>query len=226
MAFAFALVETYFCYQFRGIPTTTKKKENKLNLLRIVLKDIPNQKRYLMFVFAASIFYIGWIGAQPLFSIYTIKILGATEGWLSLIAITNATASILAYTKWAKLADKIGNPLTLTLAIIGMGITPLLYAIASEVWMLVVFSVIIGVSVSGTTLCMFNILLEITPSENRTVYLAIYNTIIAVIAGVSPLLFAKLMTVSGMTFALILTAIIRLIATIFFYQIKNEKASS
>lgn len=223
MAFVFALVETYFCYQFKGIPTVNEVKKNKPALLRSVLKDIPSQKRYLMFILAAGIFYIGWIGAQPLFSIYTIKILGATEGWLSLIAITNATASILAYTKWAKLADKIGNPMALTLSIIGMGITPLLYAIASEIWMLVIFNILIGISVSGTTLCMFNILLEITPSTNRTVYLAIYNTIIAVIAGVSPLLFAKLMTVSGMTFALILAAFMRLFATVFFYRIKNTE---
>lgn len=221
MAFVFALIETYFCYQFRGVPAPKDKKINKMELLKSVLHDIPHQKRYMMFVLAASIFYIGWIGAQPLFSIYTIKILGATEGWLSLIAITNATASILAYTKWAKLADKIGNPMALTLAIVGMGITPLLYALASKIWMLVFFNIIIGISVSGTTLCMFNILLEITPSENRTVYLAVYNTIIAVIAGISPLFFAQLMNISGMTFALILAAIMRLSATFFFYNIKK-----
>lgn len=223
MSFTFALIETYLCYQFQGVPTPKKKKENTVELLRSVLRDIPRQKRYVMFVLAAGIFYIGWIGAQPLFSIYTIKILKATEGWLSLIAMTNALASILSYPKWAKLADKIGNPMTLTLAIIGMGITPLLYVMASRIWMLVFFNILIGISVAGTTLCMFNILLEITPSENRTVYLAVYNTIIAVIAGISPLLFVRWMNLAGMTLALILAAIMRLSATFFFYKIKNCK---
>lgn len=223
MSFAFALIETYLCYQFQGVPMPKKKKENTIELLRSVLRDIPRQKRYVMFVLAAGIFYIGWIGAQPLFSIYTIKILKATEGWLSLIAMTNALASILSYPKWAKLADKIGNPMALTLAIVGMGITPLLYVMASRIWMLVFFNILIGTSVAGTTLCMFNILLEITPSENRTVYLAVYNTIIAVIAGISPLLFVRWMNLEGMTLALILAAVLRLSATFFFYKIKNCK---
>jgi MFS family permease len=178
-----------------------------------------------MFTFASLFFHIGWIGAQPLFNIYTIKVLGADETWLSAISIASAVSSIWAYTKWPKLADKKGNNVALAIAIIGMGITPLLYAICNHIFMLVIFNVLIGVSVAGTVLLLFNILLEIIPNENRTIYIAIYNTLIAIISGVSPLLAVKLMDMTNIYIALIAVAVVRLISSIFFYGMSGKRTA-
>ena len=101
-------------------------------------------------------FHIGWMGAQPLFSLYSIKVLKANEIGLSALSIASSISSIIAYTKWAKFADKKGNSLALSIAIFGMGITPILYALSSTIKQLVLFNIIVGVSVAGTTLILFN----------------------------------------------------------------------
>ena len=152
--------------------------------LKQVVNEIPKNKKFLIFTFASLFFHIGWIGAQPLFSIYTIKILKANESWLSAISIASATSSMLAYTKWPKIAEKLGEHVALTIAIIGMGITPILYALSNNLFMLVLFNIIIGVSVSGTNLLLFNILLNIIPNKNLTIYIAIYNTLISIISEI------------------------------------------
>lgn len=86
--------------------------------------------------------------------------------------------------------------------------------------MLLLFNILIGVSVAGTVLLLFNILLEIIPSENKTVYIAIYNTLIAIISGISPIVGVKLMNMTNITIALIAVAIVRLTSSMFFYRMK------
>lgn len=219
-AFIISLAEVISFFKFKGFTNQIKKQSKHLEPLKKVLKEIPSNKKFLLFTFASLFFHIGWVGAQPLFNIYTIKVLGANESWLSAISIASAISSIITYTKWAKWADKKGNHLVLSVAIIGMGITPLLYALSSQLWLLVLFNILIGVSVAGTVLLLFNILLEIIPNENRTIYIAIYNTLIAIISGISPILGVKLMDMTNITIALVGVAIIRLTSSIFFYRIK------
>lgn len=220
IAFIVSVFEVISFFKFKGFVAQSKKESNYLDSLKQVLKEIPNNKRFLIFTFASLFFHIGWVGAQPLFNIYTIKILKANETWLATISIASAISSIWAYTKWPKFADRKGNSAALTVAIIGMGITPILYALSSKIWLLVLFNILIGVSVAGTVLLLFNILLEIIPNENRTIYIAIYNTLIAIIAGISPILGVKLMDMTNIYIALVTVAAIRLTSSIFFYKIK------
>lgn len=225
LAFIISLFEVFFFFRFKGFTIKDKNESKYLDSLKQVLKEIPNNKKFLIFTFSSLFFHIGWVGAQPLFNIYTIKVLGADETWLSAISIASAISSIWAYTKWPKFADKKGNNVALALAIIGMGITPLLYALSKQIFMLVLFNIIIGVSVAGTVLLLFNILLEIIPDENRTIYIAIYNTLIAIISGVSPLLAVKLMDMTNIYIALIAVAVVRLISSIFFYGMSGRKSN-
>lgn len=222
IAFLVALGEVRFFFKLKGFEKKEKRDFKSLNALKQVLKDITKNKKFMIFIFASMFFHVGWIGAQPLFSIYMIKILGANEAWLSAISIASGFSSIWAYTKWPKFADSKGTNVALSIAIVGMGITPILYALSSKIYMLVLFNIIIGVSVAGTVLLLFNILLEIIPNENRTIYIAVYNTLIAIISGVSPILGVKVMDMTNITVALVAVAIIRLTSSIFFYKISEK----
>lgn len=220
VAFLVSIAEVIYFFKFKNVVVQNKRESKYINSLKQVLKEIPKNKKFLMFTFASLFFHIGWVGAQPLFNIYTIKILKANESWLSAISIASGLSSILTYTKWPVLAEKKGTHIALSIAIIGMGITPILYTLSKSLFMLLLFNILIGVSVAGTVLLLFNILLEIIPSENKTVYIAIYNTLIAIISGISPIVGVKLMNMTNITIALIAVAIVRLTSSIFFYRMK------
>jgi len=223
IAFLVSVIEVIYFFRFKGFSNCNNKKSTYLQNLRKVINEIPKHKKFIVFMLSSLFFHIGWIGAQPLFNIYTIKILQANEYWLSVISIASGVSSVISYTKWASFADKKGNNVALSIAIIGMGITPLLYALSKHIIMLVVFNVLIGISVAGTSLILFNILLEVTPDENRTIYIAIYNTLIAIISGVSPILAVKVMNITNITIALTAVAVIRLIPSIFFYRMSEKE---
>jgi MFS family permease len=214
-AFIFSLGEVISFFKFRGMK---RKKESSryIDSLKTTLKNLPKEKNYLIFTLISAFFYIGWMGAQPLFNIYTIKVLGANEFWLSSITISSSLSSILSFTKWAKFADKKGNNFALGIALMGMAITPIFYVLSKNIIMLVLFNIIIGIAVAGTNLILFNMLLEVTPSINRTIYIAIYNTLTAIVSAIAPIMGVAIKDMTSIAIALIIIAILRFIASFMF----------
>jgi len=214
-AFLLSLGEIISFLKFRGM-RSKKKTTRYLDSLKITIKNLPKERNFIVFTLISAFFYIGWMGAQPLFNIYTIKVLGANEFWLSAISIAGSLSSILSFTRWARYADKKGNNFALGIALIGMAITPIFYVISTNIFMLVLFNIVIGISVAGTNLILFNMLLEVTPSINRTIYIAVYNTITAIVSAVAPIMGVAIKDMTNIAIALIVIAILRFIASIMF----------
>ena len=217
IAFVISLGEVIAYFKFKGMKKGKDSDCKYIDSLKETLKQVPKEKDFIIFTLCSMFFHIGWMGAQPLFNIYSIKVLKASEINLSAFSIASNISSIIAYTKWAKFADKKGNSFALSIAIFGMGITPILYALSSTITQLVLFNIIIGVSVAGTTLILFNQLLEVTPKENRTIYIAIYNTFIAIISAIAPMIGITLKEATNIKIALVIIGLLRITASVFFF---------
>lgn len=225
-AFLIAQVEIFSFSKLRG--TKSAKRESGTSYFdsvkeTLTLENLFKQKKFLVFTGCSLLFHFGWQMGWPLFGLYTVKYLNADEVWLSAITIASSISSFIAYTKWAKLADKKGNGIMLSIATLGMAITPFLYAASRSLVALVLFNVIIGISVSGTVLILFNILLEVTPKENRTVYIALYNTLLNISAIFSPIIGVAIKDAFNIYIALIVVGCLRFIGSVAFF-IRNKKA--
>ncbi|WP_113673928.1 MFS transporter [Vallitalea guaymasensis] len=223
IAFVFGIIEFIMLLRFKNRQDKEEVvKEKYFTLFLETVKDIPKQKKLITFIICSLMFHFGWQMGWPLFSIYSIKILHANESWLSIMTIVNGGCSIIASTRWAKFADKKGNSLALALATMGMAITPLLYVLSKSLLQLVIFNILVGIATAGTILILFNLLLEVTPDKNRTIYIAIYSILINISATIAPLFSVWLKDMTSIYFTLILVAILRLIGSIAFF-IRNLK---
>lgn len=186
VAFIIALGEVVTYFKFKDLPQEAPSSREKIFFK--VLKNISNEKGLLSFMGCSLLFHFGWQMGWPLFSIYQINILHADEGWLSIITIVASLASILSVTKWSKFADKHSNTLALSIATLGMSITPILYTFANSVQFLTILNILPGICTAGTLLILFNLMLEVIPSENRIIYIAIYTTLLNISAAISPVI--------------------------------------
>ncbi len=240
VSFAIGLLEVYTFSKFTvsGVnvlsdqPKVRASKEKYLQGLKSILQAFKvsltfslTDKVFKQFLVASLIFHFGWQMGWPLFNIYTITKLGANEAWLSAISIAGGFTSILTATQWAKFADKRGNTLAAVLATFGMSVTPFLYVLSDSLFMLVVFNVLIGFSITGTVLILFNLLLEATPSQNRTTIIALYNTAIAVSATAAPILGVWIMQQTSLDFSLIVTGILRFFGCFAFFLMSRKRVN-
>lgn len=178
---------------------------------------VKENRRFQLFLICSLIFHFGWQMGWPIFNIYTIKYLNANEAWLAAISIASGSASILTASLWGRFSDKYGYTLSIVIATFGMSITPILYVFSSSLILLVVFNVLIGISITGTVLFLFNMLLEVTPSENRTTIISIYNTLIAISATIAPIIGVTILKSTSITFTLILVGALRMLGCLSFY---------
>lgn len=228
VSFIVGLFEVYTFTRFKDeiSPPAPKQYHKTLETLISSLKYTVTNKTFYRFMICSLIFHFGWQMGWPLFNIYMINKLGANEAWLSAVSIAGGVASILTATKWAKFSDKHGNGIAVVIATFGMGITPLLYVLSESLIMLVLFNILIGFSITGTTLVLFNLLLEATPTQNRTTIISIYNTLIAISATIAPVIGVWIMSQTSLDLALICTGIIRFLGSFAFayvFIIKREK---
>ncbi|MBU1094278.1 MAG: MFS transporter [Firmicutes bacterium] len=173
------------------------------------LKKVFKNKRYTKFVLSSAIFHFGWQMGWPLFSIYTIKTLGADEFWLSIISVGSAIVMLLSLRMWPRVIEKYGNEKIAYICTFGMAITPILYILSQSLLVLAIFSSLSGLFTSGTIMVLFNDMLEVIPEKNRMIYVGYYNILTNMTLAISPLVGNYFYETKGIVYALIITFIFR-----------------
>ena len=206
-------VSAYF--MFRKLQYTPKEN-TELIPFKGSLKKVLKNKRYRKFIISSTIFHFGWQMGWPLFSIYTIKTLGADEFWLAIISVGSAVVMLIAHRIWPKLIEKFGNEKIVFICTLGMALTPILYVLSKNLVVLAIFSTSTGFFTAGTITVLFSDMLAVTPKNNRAIYVGYYNVLTNITLAISPLVGHFFYELKGIVFALIITSIFRLIGSIAF----------
>ncbi len=207
MAFVFGLLAFFMFRKLQYTPIETKESIK----FKGSFKKVFRNKRFRKFVLSSTIFHFGWQMGWPLFSIYTIKTLGADEFWLSIITVGSAIVMLFAHRIWPRLIEKYGNGKIAFICTLGMAITPILYVVSKSLLVLAIFSSLSGIFTAGTITVLFSDMLEVVPENNRVIFVGYYNTLTSITLAVSPLVGHFFYEAKGIIYALIITSIFRLI---------------
>lgn len=195
--------------KFRHTPKPNREHLHFKGSFKAVLKH----KGYVHFVIASTAFHFGWQMGWPLFSVYMIETLGADELWLAIISVGASTAMFFGLRYWPLVIERLGNMRTTTICTLGMALTPVLYAVSPNLYILAVVSTITGIFTSGTITVLFADMLEVTPSDNRIIYVGYYNTMTNITLAISPFVGLFFLSNFNIYVALIVTALTRLLGS-------------
>jgi MFS family permease len=144
-------------------------------------------RRFLWFTFAWS-FSVYF--ASPFFSLYFLRDLRFSYGFVATLAMISAFADLLGMRLWGKISDKVRNKAIIRLASWIAAFLPLVWVTVSPVSKVVpiVLHLVGGGFWAGINLCMNNLLLRISPRENRPAFLSVYHIVGGLGAAAGPLL--------------------------------------
>lgn len=187
LAFIFGVIEVRYLYLHRE-PLVHKKIE-KLNLQKFIsgMKSIFTHKPYILFLVSSLIFHFGWQMAWPLFKIYHVRFAEANSLWISIFEVCNGLVAFATFRWWGRFADAKGNNIALVLTALGIATAPFLYSVSTNLYYLAAVNLWTGFSVAGITLILFNRLLEVSPNDNRSTYIALFQLVIGISAIFAPL---------------------------------------
>jgi len=227
-AFAMAVVEAYLFNRLEETvaeDTGSVKSSDEHDLPRTEgpfrsliaeIRDIFQHTEFLRFVLASLVFHFAWQIPWPLYTLYQVKELGATNTWISILSLSNTLGSILGYSFWPKILTKHGNLKTLFASGVWIFIVPTVYAFSKSLATIGVFNFLTGAIFAGVNLSLFNTLLDVTPTENKATYIAYYTTVINASAIFAPMVGVGLGDKFGFFWAFIICAALRLASSLTF----------
>ncbi len=185
---------------------------------RAFIDMLRSSDGYTRFAVTSFIFQWGVFFTVPLYSIFWVRNLNASDGWVGVINMVGSATTILFYPLWGRLTARRGNRIVMILTTAGMAGYPFFLALAPSVEWAVVVSFWGGVVSSGQALSFFNGLLEVCPELNRSSFIAGYNTFVNIAAFISPILSTSLTEIYGIQAMLFLGAGLRLFGSFLIWQ--------
>ena len=227
IAFLFGLLEVFFLLRHKE---TVQPKANIEQKNSSMDWSIFKDNGYKWFLITALCFNFSWQMAWGLFNIYNVKYAHATILWISIFSVANQLAQIFTFPLWKKWAEQKSNTLMLVWVAAGMATAPFLTVLSTNLYYLTLVSMISGFFVSGTTLLLFNLLLEQSPTEKRTYCITTYNVLLSFVAFIAPQIGIWLLEVTGIQKSMDIISILRFISAIVFFLMyikfmKNKKTA-
>lgn len=161
------------------------------------------------FLGSQFVFRCGLTMTLPLFPLYWVREVHASDFWIGLINTVNSGVLLVAYFLWAVISRQRGNVVVLRASSLGLVFYPLFTGLTHDVWPLVIYAAVAGVFAAGIDLVLFDILLGTCPQEHTASYVALYQVTIYVATLVAPLASTALAQAVGYAPALFLAAGLR-----------------
>ena len=182
------------------------------------LREILRANRdFALVVFNTLVFNSGAWLVGPLYIIYFIRELGASDAWVGLNTTFANAGAILGYVLWRRWIRKLGNRRALAIsAPLGAGYA-FLVGLFPNLTAILVWGACVNLVNPGINLSHFNILLKVTPDDRRASYLAAFSTVMNVGAFVLPVLGLSLATAWGIPTVLLVGGGIRLAGALLFH---------
>ncbi|MCL2699246.1 MAG: MFS transporter [Defluviitaleaceae bacterium] len=193
------------------LPTPVEEEPKSKPGFKTALQ-ITKEPKFKLFLITTMVFQFTWQAGWPIVTIYQIKTLGANELWLAAFAVIAGITSFLCAGRWNKLIYKRSNGLALIIAAFFMAVNMFLFAAAPSLPVLLIVSVFTGISTIGLNITLLNGMLEATPSENRIIAIAVYNTFANISLFLSPFFANAILELTGITNALMLIGVARALA--------------
>jgi MFS family permease len=180
------------------------------------LIGVTSHRKFVRFSVTTFAFYAGLYLPGALWPILRVRVLGASDAWIGIIAVTVNVSTIIGYIFWDKVSARRGDRWLLRVTAFGMAAYALLTAFVPTIGWMIPTSILGGLAWSGCNLALFRILLEVCPQERRPTYVALYTALLNIAAFGAPLLGTALSGWIGIHQAFVVAGALRGVAALLF----------
>jgi MFS family permease len=184
--------------------------------MRLYFQEIWSNKPFRSFILKRFVFLTGFSFAAPLFPLYYVRVVNASDAWISAYTTAATITLIIGYFYWSNHSRKRGPRSVLLWATLGISFYPALVAITRQDWAIVLISAFSGIFQSGVDLVFFDELMRRIPDDRSAIFVSVAQSIQYLSTIFSPLIGSALADVIGLPSALFIAAAIRMTGFLLF----------
>jgi MFS family permease len=169
-----------------------------------VRQVLSGQPQYVRFVVNTLIGNAGAFLASPVYMIFYVRALHASDGWIASSTLVANLSTMLGYLAWRRLLPRFGESRTLRVTWPLTGLLPLLIGISTSLNVVLLVIFVYGLVTPGLNLSHYNTLLEACPQQRRPMYISVYSSLVNVFAFILPMAGVALADSIGLTWTLVI----------------------
>lgn len=185
------LVSYYFSTQIEleelPRPTSPGQPATVVARLRSLYFRLAKEKSFVEFNARRFVFLCGVALATPLFPLYYVHDVQASDGWIGIINIAQYAVLFLAYLYWARQSRRRGTRFVLLVTSLALAVYPGLTAMTANVALVAAYAGLSGVFQAGQDLVFFEELMSTVPIEHAATFVAAAQSLAYVATIVGPI---------------------------------------
>ncbi|WP_299024754.1 MFS transporter [uncultured Thermanaerothrix sp.] len=179
--------------------------------LAAYLHILRNERAFLSFVARRFIFLTGSALVTPIFPLYFVRVVHASDGWIATINTAQTAILMVGYFFWSAQSRRRGTRWILLWTTFGVGVYPVLVALTTRVELITLFAGIAGIFQAGLNLVFFDELMKRVPIEYSASFVALAQELQYVSSMVAPVLGTSLADWLGLQAALWIGGAVQLV---------------
>lgn len=188
-----------------------------------ILRQIWQEKPFVRFVAIRFIFLIGTTLAVPLFPLYYVREVGASDAWIGIFNTAQTGVLLLGYFAWTMISRSRGSRFSLLVATFGIAIYPIAIAQTRQVQVIALITGLAGFFQAGIDLVFFDELMKTIPDELSAVFVAFAQTLTHLSSFIAPMVSAWLSDIFSIPIALMISGLVRLLGFGLFFTLGRKE---
>jgi hypothetical protein len=184
--------------------------------LRQYVALVASQQGFINFVVKRLVYQFGWLLAIPLFPLYYVRVVEASDAWIGLINTVQSAVLLVGYFIWTLENRLRGARFVLLWTTAGLAIYPALIASTMRIELIMFYAGLAGIFQAGLDLVFFDELLKTVPPQYSATFISLAQSVQYFAAVFAPLIGTTIAGEIGLGGALLVSAFIRLVGFFLF----------
>jgi Na+/melibiose symporter-like transporter len=191
-------------------PQATPLSQSSGGRLRSYFKLVMSQPQFVRFSIQRFVFLTGTALAIPLFPLYFVREIHASDAWIGAISTIQTAILLVGYFLWTRGSQLRGSRFVLLWTTFGLSLYPALIAFTHRVEWIAFFAGFAGIFQAGVDLVFFDELMKTFPVEYSATFVALAQSLQYLSAFIAPLIGTALSGTIGLSGALLVSSVLRL----------------
>lgn len=176
-----------------------------------------NEKPFMNFMMKRLLVMSGVQLSAPLIPIYLVRVVHASDSWISFITMSQTAILVIGYFFWTRLSRKRGSLTVLVWTTLGISLYPLLLSFTVVPWQIAVFAAFAGVFQAGLDLVFFDELMKTVPIDYSALFVSMAQVMQYIAAIFAPMIGTLLADTISIQAGLIGAALLRFVGFLAFF---------
>ena len=192
-------------------PQPRKDGQSLKQRIKSYIDLIRSQPAFISFSAKRFVFISGQTLAAPLFPLYYVREVQATDAWIGIITTVQTAVVLIGYYLWTRQSKLRGSRYVLLRTTLGLSIYPALIASTHRVELIALIAGLAGILQAGIELVFFDELMKTVPIEYSALFVSLAQSLQNFSGVIAPLIGTLLADQIGIGGAMLVSAAIRLL---------------